>query len=1032
MAEERAKRKLSAILSADVKGYSRLMGEDELATIETLKNYREIMATLIDKFQGRVVDSPGDNVLAEFSSVVDALECSVEIQKELKQKNEQLPGNRRMEFRIGVNLGDVVEDGERIYGDGVNIAARVESLAEGGGICISGTAFDQIGKKLPLGYEYLGEQTVKNIEKPVRVYRVLMEPEAAGEVIGQEGPRPRPWRYAVMAAVVATILVAAALTVWNFYFRAPRVEPASVERMAYPLSDKPSIAVLPFDNLSGDPNQDYLSDGITEEIITSLSKVPQLFVIARNSAFTYKGKPVKVQKVAEDLGVRYVLEGSVRKSEDRIRITAQLVDAIKGYHLWAERYDRDFNDLFALQDEITMKISSALRLKLTEGERARSYAKGAKNLRAYEKLLQARELHLRFDKNANIMARKVCEEAITLDPGYAQAYGLLGNIHLMDNILGISKNPRESLKRAYELEKKALSLDDTLAGPHRVLSFIYAFKKQHDKSVEHAEKAVALEPGSATSHGNLGRSLAYAGRYNEAIEALEKAIRMDPFPENWYFIHLSDPYINVGRYEEALAVVKRGLDLSPNIRPFLQRLVIIYSLTGRDEEASAVAENLIKLHPKFTIEGWAKRVAFKDQAVIERYVKAMRKAGLPETPPLPLPDKPSIGVLPFTNMSEDPKQEYFSDGITEEIITALSKTPKLFVIARHSTFTYKGKPVKVKQIGRELGVQYVLEGSVRKAAERVRITAQLIDATTEKHLWAERYDRDLKDLFALQDEIAMKIITALRVKLTEGEQARLIGKGTDNLEAYLKCLQARELNEGAIAKEKCVLARRLLEEAIALDPKYSEAYAVLAQTHSIEVWLGMSKSPREHLKHGVELAQKAIALANSNAHAHSILAALYVMLRQHDKGLAAIERAYALEPNSPDVLFRYGNILYRVGRWEEAVRFYEEAMRLNPIPPNMYLRYYGGALRELERYDEAIAVLKKAIQQEPKSMFAHLMLATAYSLAGREEEAREEAKEVLRINPRFSVRHLEKTLTFKNPAHTQRLIDAMRKAGLPD
>jgi len=344
MAEERAKRKLSAILSADVKGYSRLMGEDELATIETLKNYREIMVALVNKFRGRVVDSPGDNVLAEFSSVVDALECSVEIQKELKQKNEELAENRRMEFRIGVNLGDVVEDGERIYGDGVNIAARVESLAEGGGICISGTAFDQIGKKLALGYQYLGEQTVKNIEKPVRIYRVLMEPEAVGRVIGQERPRPRPWRNAVMAAVVALVLVAAALTVWNFYFRAPRIEPASVERMAFPLPDKPSIAVLPFVNMSDDPKQEYFSDGLTEEIITALSKIPKMFVIARNSTFTYKGKPVKVQQVAEELGVRYVLEGMVRIAGDRMRITVQLIDAMTGNHLWAERYDRELKE----------------------------------------------------------------------------------------------------------------------------------------------------------------------------------------------------------------------------------------------------------------------------------------------------------------------------------------------------------------------------------------------------------------------------------------------------------------------------------------------------------------------------------------------------------------------------------------------------------------------------------------------------------------------------------------------------------------
>jgi adenylate cyclase len=437
-----------------------------------------------------------------------------------------------------------------------------------------------------VGYQYVGKQTVKNIPDPVRAYKVLMEPEAAGKVVGEEEPKPTKWGWKTAAAGVLALVVLAGGLVWNFYFRAPRIEPASVERMAYPLPDKPSIAVLPFDNLSGDPNQDYLSDGMTEEIITSLSKVPQLFVIARKSAFTYKGKPVKVQNVAEELGVRYVLEGSVRKSGDRIRITAQLVDAIKGYHLWAERYDRDFKDLFALQDEITMKILSALRFKLTEGEQARRFAKGTKNLRAYEKILQARELLLRFDKEANVMARKTCEEVITLDPEYAQAYVLLGQIHIMDNVLGISKNPRESLKRAHELAIKALSLDDTLPTPHLALSFTYSYKKQHDKSVEHAEQAVALEPGSAIFHATLGRSLAYAGRYNEAIEALEKALRMDPFPDNWYFFHLCDAYIKLNKHEEALAVVKRGLDISPNIRPLLQRLAIIYSLTGRDGEAA--------------------------------------------------------------------------------------------------------------------------------------------------------------------------------------------------------------------------------------------------------------------------------------------------------------------------------------------------------------------------------------------------------------------------------------------------------------
>jgi len=291
MTEERAKRKLTAILSADVKGYSRLMGEDEVGTIRTLEEYRQVMSGLIKKHRGRVVDSPGDNVLAEFASVVDAVESAVAIQKELKDKNAELPENRQMKFRIGINLGDVVEEGERIYGDGVNIAARIEGLSEGGGICVSRSAFEQVKNKLKLGYEYLGEHSVKNIAESVRVYRVLTEPEYAGKVIGEERPKPKQWRWAAIGGVVAIIIVVGALAIWNFYFRPP-FEPASVDRMAFPLPEKPSIAVLPFVNMSGDPKQEHIADGFTENIITGLSQIPEMFVIARNSVFTYKGKPV--------------------------------------------------------------------------------------------------------------------------------------------------------------------------------------------------------------------------------------------------------------------------------------------------------------------------------------------------------------------------------------------------------------------------------------------------------------------------------------------------------------------------------------------------------------------------------------------------------------------------------------------------------------------------------------------------------------------------------------------------------------------
>ncbi len=313
MATQDFKRKLAAILHADVKGYSRLMGEDEEATVSTLTAYREFMGVLIQKHRGRVVHGSGDSLLAEFISVIDAVQCAVEIQKELKTRNAELSEDRKVEFRIGINLGDVIDKDEDLHGDGVNIAARIESLAEGGGICISRTAFDQVRNKLKLGYEYIGEHSVKNIAQPVRVYRVLTEPEAAGKVIGEKmAPLKQRWKLA-LAAVVFVIIGAIGVTLWNTYFRPPSVEVASEKKMAFPLPEKPSLAVLPFDNLSGDASQDYFSDGITENVITALSNVSNLFVIARNSTFTYKGKPVKVQQVAEDLGVRYVLEGSVQE-----------------------------------------------------------------------------------------------------------------------------------------------------------------------------------------------------------------------------------------------------------------------------------------------------------------------------------------------------------------------------------------------------------------------------------------------------------------------------------------------------------------------------------------------------------------------------------------------------------------------------------------------------------------------------------------------------------------------------------------------
>jgi adenylate cyclase len=622
MTTEDFKRKLTTILHADVKDYSRLMGEDEDATVRTLTAYREVMGVFIRKHRGRVVHGSGDSLLAEFVSVVDGVRCAVEIQKELKTRNAELPEDRKVKFRMGINPGDVIEKDDDLHGDGVNIAARVEALAEGEGICITRTAYDHVKKKLNLGYEYLGEHTVKNIAEPVRVYRVLMEPEDAGKLIGEKRVEPKRVQKAALAVVIVLLLVVGGLLIWRTV--SPPVEVASVEKMAFPLPDKPSIAVLPFVNMSDDPKQEYFCDGITEEIISALSSVPKLFVIARNSTFTYKGKPVKVKQVAEELGVKYVLEGSVRKAGDKIRVTAQLVDALTGHHLWAERYDRNLNDIFAVQDEITKKIITAMQVKLTEGEQVRGAAKGTNNLEAYLKCLQANEYVHRVNPESNALGKQLAEEAIALDPEYAWAYYNLGRAHQLDVWLGTSKSPKQSIGKAIGLMKKAIVLDDTLAEAHGRLGFIYSMIGQYDKGVAEGEKAVALNPNSAMAHVMLGKTLVFDGRWEESIPQYKKAIRLNPIPPNMYLYSLGLSYCWTGQYEEAITWCERAVRQQPNSLYARIMMTVVYSLSGRDEEARAEAAEVLRIQPKFSI----KKSRYKRKTDGERFNGALRKAGL--------------------------------------------------------------------------------------------------------------------------------------------------------------------------------------------------------------------------------------------------------------------------------------------------------------------------------------------------------------------------------------------------------------------
>jgi adenylate cyclase len=633
METEKTKRKLIAVVHADVKGYSRLMGEDDEYTVRTLASNRGEMYRLVELHGGEVRDTAGDGFLVEFASVVDAIKFSVDFQREMKRRNAEIPENRKMEFRIGVNIGDVIHDGETIHGDGVNIAARLEGLADPGGICISGAAYEQVKKKLNVGFEFIGDKSVKNIAEPVPTYKVLVEEGEA--TVRKERPTraeqsPRRRTYLIAAAVIGIVALASVAIRYVYFHAAPPPNKTALEQAPdLPLPDKPSIAVLPFTNMSGDPKQEYFSDGITEEIITSLSKMPELFVIARNSSFAFKGKPVDIKEVGRKLGVRHLLEGSVRKQGDRVRITVQLIDCQTGGHVWAERYDRELKDIFALQDEITRKVMVELRVKLVIGEQARLWLKRATdNPKALEKFFQAKAYYLRNTKDGNIAARPLLEEVIELDPSWAAGYTALCGVYVVDIAMGWSKNPVESLHKAYEMANKAISLDDSLDSPHYILGLVYTLSGRYDDAIAEGERAIVLNPNGAQALAFLGMFLNYAGRPAEAIPVLHKAMRLNPIPPAFYYSTLGQSYMLTDQYAKAIATLEKGLQIQSDHTFCLLYLSAAYSQAGMLEEAYKTAADFLRFNPKFTLKRFEKVVAYKYPAVKERYIKALREAGL--------------------------------------------------------------------------------------------------------------------------------------------------------------------------------------------------------------------------------------------------------------------------------------------------------------------------------------------------------------------------------------------------------------------
>ena len=583
-------RRLAAILAADVAGYSRLMGADEEGTLERLKALRaDVIDPKIAEHHGRIVKTTGDGLLVEFASVVDAVRCAVQVQRGLESRNAVIPADIRIEFRVGINLGDIIIDESDIYGDGVNVAARLEAIAEPGGICVSGIVHDQVRDKLDLAFEDMGEQVLKNIARPVRVYRVQL----ASADIATTGSSVKP-------------------------------------TPALALPDKPSIAVLPFQNMSGDPEQEYFADGMVEEIITALSRIRWFFVIARNSTFTYKGRAVDVKQVGRELGVRYVLEGSVRKAANRIRITAQLVEAATGNHVWAERYDRELADIFAVQDEITERVVAAIEPELYAAEQVRSQSKPPDSLDAWECVIRALSCIGQGTRDENTEAEALCRRAIAIAPGYARAHSLLAWALLRRSVW--SGNLRMVVPEVSAETQTALALDDRDPWAHFAQGILQQRLRHPGDAVRSLRRALELNPNFALAHAFLGNALSLLREHQDAVDSAEHALRLSPRDRlvGYYAsVALAQVHFAAGRYSECATWARNVIEKSPDFLPGHFHLAAALAMQGDLITAAEARDTLLRLQPEFSLI-WMTENAPQTGELAERLCEGLRKAGVPE------------------------------------------------------------------------------------------------------------------------------------------------------------------------------------------------------------------------------------------------------------------------------------------------------------------------------------------------------------------------------------------------------------------
>ena len=1029
------KQRLAAILAADVAGYSRLMGGNERATITTLNQFRAVFREHIEANQGRVVDMAGDSVLAVFETAAGAVLTGVAVQKELAGNNEELSADRRMLFRIGVHLGDIHEqDDGTIYGDGVNVAARLESLAEPGRICVSDMARGAVKGQLDFSFTDLGEQTVKNIAEPVRAYQLLLEGEAP-TIAHQRMPK------FVVAAAVIFVLAIAGVGWWQFG-GAPEPEVVvadEVDGELPPLPTGPAIAVLPFDNLSGDPEQEYFADGLAEDILTRLAAFLDLKVIARNSSFQYKGTAVDVREVGRELGADYVLEGSVRRDATSIRISAQLLDARDGGHVWAETYDRDLSvaSVFAIQDEITEQVTAAIggaHGAIAASGISRLGSGQVGDLRSYECVLLAYQYNSLPAPDVHKAARDCLEEVVVREPKYIEALAWLGHMYLEEVWSGF--NPRESgptsVDAAFEVLGRAVRLDPNHQHVRRSLAWAYYLDGDREQFFDEARKAIETNPNDVETLALMAQYIGYGGRWDESKVLTERLRSLTDNLPIWHNYTEFHYHYRDKDYAAAAVSARASQGIEHWGAPWY--LALAYEGMGEDDKAmEALAKARARepeLTPDFVLENRGTLILGE----VHLALLMQGHARLLEIERNLAPSRPVIAVLPFTNMSGDPEQEYFADGITEDIITALSRFQDIGVIARNSSFHYKGEAENVVAVGKALGAGFIVEGSVRRSPSRIRVTAQLLDSSDATHLWADSWDRDLSagDIFDIQDEITEAIVGVIGdkagviLRATTRNAARGSATQLSSYECVLRTTEYVMAFSDALYAE----ARDCLERVTKNEPDYADAWAGRAEVYvdGAVVWADPDASD---LNQAVKFATRAVTLAPESQYAHWALAFAYHSKGEVDEFLVEAERAIALNPNHAYFVGQLGAHMAGVGRYERGVELVNRAISLNPNYP-AWLNY--GLVAAYISEDKLDAALERAtdfVTRAPDYYWAHVTMVFTLGLLSRQNEAAKHVEQLRLLNPDFEPNaRTEIEQWYHDPVLQRRLLEGLRKAGL--